>query len=166
MKKVQVKLTVPATMKQDLENVAALTGDSIQTIIKGYVREALYVPKQGPPQSPPPRAPRVSGNRRKRKEKIVNANAEPVPPDSTTPCPADFDPPERITKQAQLNRSEALRIFRDWATTKDKRFTDWNDAFAIACNGWIPEARPDVREYPRQPFTTRNETVSIGPDTD
>ena len=155
MKKVQVKLTIPATMKQDLKNVAALTGDSIQTIIKGYVREALYVPKQGPPQSPPPRAPRVSGIRRKRKEKIADANTEPVPPDSTTPHPTDFDPPERITKQAQLNRSEALRIFRDWATTKDKRFTAWNAAFAIACNGWIPEARPDVREQPRQPSTKR-----------
>ena len=166
MKKVQVKLTIPATMKQDLENVAALTGDSIQTLIKGYLREALYVPKQGSPQSPPPRAPRVSGIRRKRKEKTANANTEPVPPDSTTPYPTDFDPPERITKQAQLNRSEALRIFRDWATTKDKRFIDWNDAFTIACNGWIPEARPDVREYPRQPLPERDERVAIGPDTD
>jgi len=166
MKKVQVKLTIPAPMKQDLENVAALTGDSIQTIIKGYVRDALYVPKQAT-QSSPPRAHRVSGIRRKRKEKVTDVtNTEPVPPDSTTPYPADFDPPKRITEQAQLNRSEALRIFRDWATTKEKRFTDWNDAFAIACNGWIPEARPDVREYPRQPFTKRNETVSIGPDTD
>ena len=86
-------------------------------------------------------------------------------PDSTTPYPTDFDPPERITKQAQLNRSEALRIFRDWATTKEKRFTDWNDAFTIACNGWIPEARPDVREYPRQPLTPRDKRVSIGPET-
>ena len=155
MKKVQVKLTIPATMKQDLKNVAALTGDSIQTIIKGYVRDALYVPKQAP-QSPPPRAHRVSGIRRKRKEKVTDVtNTEPVPPDSTTPHPTDFDPPDRIPTQAQLNRSEALRIFRDWATTKDKRFTDWNDAFAIACNGWIPEARPDVREYPRQPLTKR-----------
>jgi hypothetical protein len=160
MKKVQVKLTIPAPMRQDLENIAALTGDSIQTIIKGYVRDALYVPKHGPPQSPPPRAHRVSGIRRKRKEKIADAtNTEPVPPDSTTPHPADFDPPERITKQAQLNRSEALRIFRDWATAKDKRFTDWNDAFAIACNGWIPEARPDVREYPRQALTKRDNRV-------
>ena len=159
MKKVQVKLTVPATMKQDLENVAALTGDSIQTIIKGYVRDALYVPKQAP-QSPPPRAHRVSGIRRKRKEKIADAsNPKPVPPDSTTPHPTDFNPPERITKQAQLNRSEALRIFRDWATAKEKKFANWEDAFAIACNGWIPEARPDVREQPRQPSTKRDNRV-------
>ena len=73
---------------------------------------------------------------------------------------------ERITKQAQLNRSEALRIFRDWATAKDKKFANWEDAFAIACNGWIPEARPDVREYPRQPLTPRDKRVSIGLETD
>ena len=164
MKKVQVKLTIPATMKQDLKNVAALSGGSVPEVIRGYLRDALYSPPR-PTEVTPPRAPRVSGNRRKRKEKIADANTEPVMPDSTTPYPTDFNPPERITTQAQLNRSEALRIFRDWATTKEKRFTDWNDAFTIACNGWIPEARPDVRERPRQPLTKRNETVSIGPET-
>ena len=165
MKKTTIKLTLSTQMKQDLKNVAALSGGSVPEVIRGYLRDALYSPPR-PTEVTLPRAHRVSGNRRKRKEKIANANTEPVSPDSTTPYPTDFNPPERITKQAQLNRSEALRIFRDWATTKDKRFTDWNDAFAIACNGWIPDARPDVREYPPQPLTKRDKRDCIGPDTD
>ena len=155
MKKTTIKLTVSTQMKQDLQNVAALSGGSVPEVIRGYLRDALYSPPR-PTEVTPPRAPRVSGIRRKRKEKIADAtNTEPVPPDSTTLYPADFNPPERITEQAQLNRSEALRIFRDWATAKEKKFANWEDAFAIACNGWIPEARPDVRESPRQPLTKR-----------
>ena len=165
MKKTKIQLTVSTQMKQDLKNVAALSGGTLAEVIRGCLRDFLYTSHRRRSDTPP-RAPRVSGNRRKRKEKIANANTEPVSPDSTTPYPTDFNPPERITKQAQLNRSEALRIFRDWATTKDKRFTDWNDAFAIACNGWIPDARPDVREYPPQPLTKRDKRDCIGPDTD
>ena len=153
MKKVQVKLTIPATMKQDLENVAALTADSIQTLIKGYVRDALYVPKQGPPQSPPPRAHRVAEKKNKKKKK----NNNPLTTNETTLSP-DFDPPESIARKYNLEHHGAFKRFRDWATAKDKKFTDWDDAFARACNTWLPEAAPELRLDPEQELYASDRT--------
>jgi len=145
MKKVQVKLTIPATMKQDLENVAALTADSIQTLIKGYVRDALYVPKQGPPQSPPPRAHRVAEKKNKKKKK----NNNPLTTNETTLSP-DFDPPEAIARKYNLEHHGAVKRFRDWATATRRTSEDWNDAFAIACDSWIPQAAPELRLDPER----------------
>jgi len=131
MKKVQVKLTIPATMKQDLENVAALTADSIQTIIKGYVRDALYVPKQGPPQSPPPRAHRVAGSKYS-KDKIQPKKEATAA--SGVPLPADFAPPESIARNARLDHAKTLAAFRNLHLSNSTRYEDWEVAYRYFCN--------------------------------
>ena len=138
-------------MRQDLENVAALTGDSIQTIIKGYLRDALYVPKQGPPQSPPPRAHRVSEKKNKKKKNNPLTTNE-------TRMPPDFDPPEHIARKYHLEHHGAVKRFRDWATLTDKWFTDWNEAFAVACNGWLPQVAPELRLDPERKLYASDRT--------
>ena len=153
MKKVQVKLTIPATMKQDLENVAALTADSIQTIIKGYVRDALYVPKQGPPQSPLPRAHRVAEKKNKKKKK----NNNPLTTNETT-LPPDFDPPEAIARKYNLEHHGAVKRFRDWATATRRTSEDWIETYRYACNTWLPQAAPALRLDPEQELYASDRT--------
>ena len=142
MKKTQIKVTVSTQMKQDLQNVAALSGGSVPEVIRGYLRDSLYSPPRAT-QVPPPRARRVSGHTTTTTKETFNKEGGA---DSATPYPEDFDPPERITDQARINREEAMRVFREWSLAKEKKYADWEKAFEVACHDWIPRARPHLRE--------------------
>jgi len=142
MKKTQIKVTVSTQMKQDLQNVAALSGGSVPEVIRGYLRDSLYSPPKVT-QGPPPRARRVSGNTTTTTKETFDKESGA---DSATPYPEDFDPPERITDQARINREEAMRVFREWSLAKEKKYADWEKAFEVACHDWIPRARPHLRE--------------------
>lgn len=142
MKKTQIKVTVSTQMKQDLQNVAALSGGSVPEVIRGYLRDSLYSPPKVT-QVPPPRARRVSGHTTTTTKETFNKEGGA---DSATPYPEDFDPPERITDQARINREEAMRVFREWSLAKEKKYADWEKAFEVACHDWIPRARPHLRE--------------------
>ena len=158
MKKTTIKLTLSVQMKQDLGNVAALSGGSVPEVIRGYLRDALYTPSQ-PTQVPPPRAPRVSNKSNKKRKHYENTPEERAVPDEATPYPADFDPPVRITAKANIfDRAAAIRTFRNWAVEKGMRYADWEDAFAVACNKWMFDARPDVFSS-NERFTPRNESA-------
>ena len=144
MKKTTIKLTLSTQMKQDLRNVAALSGGSVPEVIRGYLRDALYSPPR-PTEVTLPRAPRVSGKKNKKKKK----NNNPLTTNETT-LPPDFDPPEAIARKYNLEHHGAVKRFRDWATAKEKKFADWEDAFARACNSWLPEAAPELRLDPER----------------
>ena len=145
MKKTTIKLTVSVQMKQDLQNVAALSGGSVPEVIRGYLRDALYSPPR-PTEVHPPRAPRVSGKKNKKKKKNNNS----LTTGKTTILPPDFDPPEHIARKYNLDHQGAVKRFRDWATASHRGFTDWNEAFAVACNTWLPEVAPELRLDPER----------------
>jgi len=149
MKKTQIKVTVSTQMKQDLQNVAALSGGSVPEVIRGYLRDSLYSPPRAT-QVPPPRAHEKKGSLKKKKkigETTLREESASEHPAKTTTLPPDFDPPESITKRARLHRQGAIDAFINWAIKNEHKAVDWDIEFAGACK-WIRERYPQLHREP------------------
>lgn len=149
MKKTQIKVTVSTQMKQDLQNVAALSGGSVPEVIRGYLRDSLYSPPRAT-QVPPPRAHEKKGSLKKKKkigETTLREESASEHPAKTTMLPPDFDPPESITKRARLHRQGAIDAFINWAIKNEHKAVDWDIEFAGACK-WIRERYPQLHREP------------------
>jgi len=149
MKKTQIKVTVSTQMKQDLQNVAALSGGSVPEVIRGYLRDSLYSPPRAT-QVPPPRAHEKKGSLKKKKkigETTLREESASEHPAKATTLPPDFDPPESITKRARLHRRGAIDAFINWAIKNEHKAVDWDIEFAGACK-WIRERYPQLHREP------------------
>jgi len=149
MKKTQIKVTVSTQMKQDLQNVAALSGGSVPEVIRGYLRDSLYSPPRAT-QVPPSRAHEKKGSLKKKKkigETTLREESASEHPAKATTLPPDFDPPESITKRARLHRQGAIDAFTNWAIKNERRAVNWDIEFAGACK-WIRERYPQLHQEP------------------
>ena len=151
MKKTTIKLTVSTQMKQDLKNVAALSGGSVAEVIRGAIKDTLYTPRM-PVINPTPRAHRVLGSKYS-KDKIQpkkEANAA-----SGVPLPADFAPPESIARNARLDHAKTLAAFRNLHLSNSTRYEDWEVAFRYFCSetaqkpkyAHLHAAQPSTKRY-------------------
>ena len=61
-----------------------------------------------------------------------------------TPLPKDFDPPKAISEEAGVDHEKAVRFFKAQAEAKDYRYVNWDKAFALAVNGWLPQNYPQI----------------------
>ena len=148
MKKTQIKVTVSTQMKQDLQNVAALSGGSVPEVIRGYLRDSLYSPPRAT-QGPPPRAHDKKGSLKKKiiGETTLREESASEHPAKATTLPPNFDPPESITKRARLHRQGAIDAFTNWAIKNERKAVNWDIEFAGACN-WIRERYPQLHQEP------------------
>lgn len=61
-----------------------------------------------------------------------------------TPLPNDFDPPKAICAEAGVDHEKAVRFFKAQAEAKGYTYANWNKAFALAVNGWLPQNYPQI----------------------
>tara|TARA_R110000822_G_scaffold131580_1_gene268621 strand:- start:2 stop:463 length:462 start_codon:yes stop_codon:yes gene_type:complete len=61
-----------------------------------------------------------------------------------TPLPKDFDPPKAICAEAGVDHEKAVRFFKAQAEAKGYTYANWNKAFALAVNGWLPQNYPQI----------------------
>jgi len=61
-----------------------------------------------------------------------------------TPLPKDFDPPKAISEEAGVDHEKAVRFFKAQAEAKGYTYANWNKAFALAVNGWLPQNYPQI----------------------
>ena len=130
MKKTTIKLTVSTQMKQDLKNVAALSGGSVAEVIRGAIKDTLYTPRM-PTINPTPRAHRVAGSKYSI-NKIQSKKDAPAA--SGVPLPADFAPPQSIARNARLDHAKTLAAFRNLHLSNSTRYEDWEVAYRYFCN--------------------------------
>ena len=117
-------------MKQDLKNVAALSGGSVAEVIRGAIKDTLYTPRM-PTINPTPRAHRVAGSKYS-KDKIQSKKDATAA--SGVPLPADFAPPESIARNARLDHPKTLAAFRNLHLSNSTRYEDWEVAYRYFCN--------------------------------
>lgn len=91
-----------------------------------------------------------------RNEYITHSPASNDPPKNTakqkpkprkknkTPLPDDFDPPKAICEEAGVDHDKAVRFFKAQAEAKGYTYANWNKAFALAVNGWLPQNYPQI----------------------
>ena len=130
MKKTTIKLTVSTQMKQDLQNVAALSGGSVAEVIRGAIKDTLYTPRM-PTINPTPRAHRVAGSKYSINKIQSKKDATAA---SGVPLPADFAPPESIARNARLDHPKTLAAFRNLHLSNSTRYEDWEVAYRYFCN--------------------------------
>ena len=130
MKKTTIKLTVSTQMKQDLKNVAALSGGSVAEVIRGAIKDTLYTPRM-PTINPTPRAHRVAGSKYSINKIQSKKDATAA---SGVPLPADFAPPQSIARNARLDHAKTLAAFRNLHLSNSTRYEDWEVAYRYFCN--------------------------------
>ena len=161
MKKTTIKLTVSTQMKQDLKNVAALSGGSVAEVIRGAIKDTLYTPRM-PTINPTPRAHRVSGSKYS-KDKIqpkMEATAA-----SGVPLPADFAPPQSIARNARLDHAKTLAAFRNLHLSNSTRYEDWEVAYRYFCNETAQKPKY-AHLHAAQPSTKRFDKCMRETETD
>jgi len=73
------------------------------------------------------------------------AKKKPAPrKKNKTPLPEDFDPPKAICEEAGVDQEKAVRFFKAQAEAKDYRYVNWDKAFALAVNGYLPQNYPQI----------------------
>lgn len=73
------------------------------------------------------------------------AKKKPAPrKKNKAPLPEDFDPPKAICEEAGVDHEKAVRFFKAQAEAKDYRYVNWNKAFALAVNGYLPQNYPQI----------------------
>ena len=150
MKKTTITLTVSTQMKQDLQNVAALSGGSVAEVIRGAIKDTLYTPRM-PTINPTPRAPRVTGSKysiNKIQPKKESTAASGVP------LPADFAPSESIARNARLDHAKTLAAFRNLHLSNSTRYEDWEVAYRYFCNETAQKPKY-AHLHASQPLTKR-----------
>ncbi|MAH48877.1 hypothetical protein CMI37_23825 [Candidatus Pacearchaeota archaeon] len=138
-------------MKQDLKNVAALSGGSVAEVIRGAIKDTLYTPRI-PTINPTPRAHRVSGSKYSinKIQPKKEANAA-----SGVPLPADFAPPESIARNARLDHPKTLAAFRNLHLSNSTLYEDWEVAYRYFCSetaqkskyAHLHAAQPSVKRF-------------------
>ena len=161
MKKTTIKLTVSTQMKQDLKNVAALSGGSVAEVIRGAIKDTLYTPRM-PTINPTPRAHRVSGSKYS-KDKIQPKKEATAA--SGVPLPADFAPPESIARNARLDHPKTLAAFRNLHLSNSTRYEDWEVAYRYFCNETAQKPKY-AHLHAAQPSTKRFDKCMRETDTD
>ena len=161
MKKTTIKLTVSTQMKQDLQNVAALSGGSVAEVIRGAIKDTLYTPRM-PTINPTPRAHRVAGSKYNKNKEATKKEENAA---SGTPLPPDFDPPESIARAARLDHAKTLAAFRNVHLANSTRYEDWIGAYQYFVRN-AARSEKYAHLHAGQPLPERDERVSIGPDTD
>ena len=161
MKKTTINLTVSTQMKQDLQNVAALSGGSVAEVIRGAIKDTLYTPRM-PTINPTPRAHRVAGSKYSINKIQSKKDATAA---SGVPLPADFAPPESIARNARLDHPKTLAAFRNLHLANSTRYEDWIGAYQYFVRN---AARSEKYAHlaSAQPLTKRDPRDCIGPDTD
>jgi hypothetical protein len=160
MKKTQIKVTVSTQMKQDLQNVAALSGGSVPEVIRGYLRDSLYSPPRAT-QVPPPRAHEKKGSLKKKKkigETTFKKESVSEHPAKATTLPPDFDPPEEHATRNQLDYEKAVAVFVNWAVKNEHKAVDWDIEFHGWCRLPSTQSDPSLRKPP-----TMNRRENRGP---
>ena len=150
MKKTTIKLTVSVQMKQDLRNVAALSGGSVAEVIRGAIKDTLYTPRM-PTINPTPRAPRVTGSKYS-KDKIQPKKEATAA--SGVPLPADFAPPESIARNARLDHAKTVAAFRNLHLSNSTRYEDWEAAYRYFCSETAQKSKY-AHLHAGQPLTKR-----------
>ena len=130
MKKTKIQLTVSTQMKQDLKNVATLSGGTLAEVIRGCLRDFLYT-SHGRRSDTTPRAPRVAGSKYSINKIQPKKEATAA---SGVPLPADFAPPESIARNARLDHPKTLAAFRNLHLSNSTRYEDWEVAYRYFCN--------------------------------
>jgi len=75
----------------------------------------------------------------------IAAKQKPKPrKKNKTPLPEDFDPPKAICEEAGVDHEKAVRFFKAQAEAKDYRYVNWDKAFALAVNGYLPQNYPQI----------------------
>lgn len=75
----------------------------------------------------------------------IAAKQKPKPQKKNkTPLPKDFDPPKAISEEAGVDHEKAVRFFKAQAEAKDYRYVNWDKAFALAVNGYLPQNYPQI----------------------
>ena len=161
MKKTTIKLTVSPQMKQDLKNVAALSGGSVAEVIRGAIKDTLYTPRM-PTSNPTPRAHRVSGSKYS-KDKIQPKKEATAA--SGVPLPADFAPPESIARNARLDHAKTLAAFRNLHLSNSTRYEDWEVAYRYFCNETAQKPKY-AHLHAAQPSTKRFDKCMRETETD
>ena len=161
MKKTTIKLTVSTQMKQDLKNVAALSGGSVAEVIRGAIKDTLYTPRM-PTINPTPRAQRVSGSKYS-KDKIQPKKAATAA--SGVPLPADFAPPQSIARNARLDHPKTLAAFRNLHLSNSTRYEDWEVAYRYFCNETAQKPKY-AHLHAAQPSTKRFDKCMRETETD
>ena len=73
------------------------------------------------------------------------AKKKPAPrKKNKTPLPEDFDPPKAICEEAGVDHEKAVRFFKAQAEAKGYTYANWDKAFALAVNGWLPQNYPQI----------------------
>jgi len=73
------------------------------------------------------------------------AKKKPAPrKKNKTPLPEDFDPPKAICEEAGVDHEKAVRFFKAQSEAKDYRYVNWDKAFALAVNGYLPQNYPQI----------------------
>jgi len=159
MKKTTIKLTVSTQMKQDLKNVAALSGGSVAEVIRGAIKDTLYTPRM-PTINPTPRARRVSGSKYNKNKEAMKKEESAA---SGVPLPADFAPPESIARAARLDHPKTLAAFRNVHLANSTRYEDWIGAYQYFVRN-AARSEKYAHLHAGQPLIPRDERVSIGPE--
>ena len=161
MKKTTIKLTVSTQMKQDLQNVAALSGGSVAEVIRGAIKDTLYTPRM-PTINPTPRAHRVAGSK-------YSINKIQSKKDATAasggPLPADFAPPQSIARNARLDHAKTLAAFRNLHLSNSTRYEDWEVAYRYFCNETAQKPKY-AHLHAAQPSTKRFDKCMRETETD
>ena len=161
MKKTTIKLTVSTQMKQDLKNVAALSGGSVAEVIRGAIKDTLYTPRM-PTINPTPRAHRVSGSKYS-KDKIQPKKEATAA--SGVPLPADVAPPQSIARNARLDHAKTLAAFRNLHLSNSTRYEDWEVAYRYFCNETAQKPKY-AHLHAAQPSTKRFDKCMRETETD
>jgi len=75
----------------------------------------------------------------------IAAKQKPTPrKKNKTSIPKDFDPPKAISEEAGVDHEKAVRFFKAQAEAKGYTYANWNKAFALAVNGWLPQNYPQI----------------------
>ena len=161
MKKTKIQVIVSTQMKQDLKNVATLSGGTLAEVIRGCLRDFLYT-SHGRRSDTPPRARRVSGSKYNKNKEATKKEENAA---SGTPRPPDFDPPESIARAARLDHAKTLAAFRNVHLANSTRYEDWIGAYQYFVRN-AARSEKYAHLHAGQPLPERDERVSIGPDTD
>ena len=75
----------------------------------------------------------------------IAAKQKPKPQKKNkTSIPKDFDPPKAICEEAGVDHEKAVRFFKAQAEAKGYTYANWNKAFALAVNGYLPQNYPQI----------------------
>ena len=143
--KVELRLRIPKLHHDILQEYCKLYGTTPSAALCGYIWDVLGRFLVKSLTRADILSKNININYSVESAKSGKSNSKPRRK-KVTAIPDDFNPPESITDEEELNHKLAVDMFIDWAKSNGHQKADWIATFRNACRGWLKERVPQNKD--------------------